>query len=141
MSLSCLLFNRTAPSPRQRCRIRTNPWYLTMEANAPAAGNVSVQNVLEFLPPPPPTQPPPTAMSTTSDTSTISSSANSTMLPEAVGTPLRQQKQGKMKTSGSVGGGRRELDAASTSFSGKRSSNATTDGRRVVQHIQQTSDM
>ncbi|XP_028899123.1 uncharacterized protein LOC105216900 isoform X2 [Zeugodacus cucurbitae] len=130
-----------SPSPRQRCRIRTNPWYLTTEANAPAAGDVSVQNVLAFLPPPPPTQPPPTAMSTTSDTSTISSSAHSTRLPEAVGTPLRQQKQGKMMTSGSAGGGRREHDAASTSSSGKRSSNATTDGRRGVQHIQQTSDM
>lgn len=128
-----------SPSPRQRCRIRTNPWYLTTEANAPAAG--SVQNVLAFLPPPPATQPPPTAMSTTSDTSTVSSSAHSTKLPEAVNTPLRQQKQGKMTTSGVVGDGRRELDAASTSSSGKRSSNATTDGRRVVQHIQQTSDM
>ncbi|XP_050322290.1 uncharacterized protein LOC126754405 isoform X2 [Bactrocera neohumeralis] len=130
-----------SPSPRQRCRIRTNPWYLTMEANAPATGSVSVQNVLAFLPPPPPTQPPPTAMSTTSDTSTISSSAHSTRLPEAVGTPPRHQKPGKMTTSGSSGGGRRELDAASTSSSGKRSSNATTDGRRVVQHIQQSSDM
>ncbi|XP_017484447.1 PREDICTED: uncharacterized protein LOC108373109 isoform X1 [Rhagoletis zephyria] len=126
-----------SPSPRQRCRIRTNPWYLTMEANAPATGSVSAQNVIAFLPPPPPTQPPPTAMSTTSDTSTISSSAHSTMTPEALGTPLRQPKPAKTSsTSGSAGDGRRELDAASTSSSGKRSSNATTtDGRG-----QQTSD-
>ncbi|XP_053965614.1 uncharacterized protein LOC128867976 isoform X2 [Anastrepha ludens] len=129
-----------SPSPRQRCRIRTNPWYLTSEANAPATGSVSVQNVIAFLPPPPPTQPPPTAMSTTSDTSTISSSAHSTKALEALGTPTRQHKAGKMLTSGNVGGGRSELDAASTSSSGKRSSNATTDGRRVMQHNQQTSD-
>ncbi|XP_012154795.1 uncharacterized protein LOC101458371 [Ceratitis capitata] len=130
-----------SPSPRQRCRIRTNPWYLTSEANTQTTGNVSVQNVLTFLPPPPPTQPPPTAMSTTSDTSTISSSAHSTMTPEALSTPMRHHKHSKMVTSGSSDGGRRDHDAVSTSSSGKRSSNAPTDGRRVVQHIQQTSDM
>ncbi|XP_067631187.1 uncharacterized protein [Eurosta solidaginis] len=142
-----------SPSPRQRCRIRTNPWYLTMEAaNATATGTTG-QNVITFMPPPPPTtQQPPTAMSTTSDTSTISSSARSmkTAQPEALNgiqTPLRQQKQAKMLSSG-VGGAssdaHRELDAASTSSSGKRFSTngttTTTDGRRVMQHSQQISD-
>jgi hypothetical protein len=31
-------FSTLAPSPRQRCRIRTNPWFFTAEAQATMNG-------------------------------------------------------------------------------------------------------